>query len=669
MKSALSILLTCFSLGLGISIFCVPTVGQEVIDSTPNNQDKALREEVVTDRAASYYHFALARWHLNNGNPRTAISEMRQALRYSNQSASIHMELAILMGRTGNIVEAIEHAEEAIRLDPHDPEPHWLLADIYIRGRGRRGAPPDSLQKGVRQLEKIREMNPNDARVHFNLGGLYFEMNEPAKAIQSYETFQKLSGSVDNGYREIAKYYENTGDFEKAVDYLNKGLNAQPNSAESLWMLGGIYSRLNRNLEAIPVYKKLLAVIGENTEITRRLAMALFEAGEYEEAVNFLQDLVERANPDRTSLIYYGRARMELHDYREAIRVFQKLIENIPDDIEARFYLGRSFQKTGRYSEASDIFRSLVEKSAGGSEEASANRAVFQQHLAAVYMELAEYQKAFAVYEEMAAVEPGVRGQLLNAYRIGRQFDKALDFGRNLFEKDPGNIPVAIIYAHTLADAGKIVESIELLKKLLKSNPDSLDLYINLSRIYVQEKLFSEADEILNRAESMDLGAEDRERLKFHRAAFYERKKDFDRAEELFREMLKENPGNPMVLNYLGYMLADRGVRLDEAVRYIKEALAIDPYNGAYLDSLGWAFYQMGELEKAETYLLKANEIVRNDPTINEHLGDLYFKIGDLEKARQYWMKAVSIGTEQEEIQKVRQKLDNLQNMIENKKR
>jgi tetratricopeptide (TPR) repeat protein len=121
-------------------------------------------------------------------------------------------------------------------------------------------------------------------------------------------------------------------------------------------------------------------------------------------------------------------------------------------------------------------------------------------------------------------------------------------------------------------------------------------------------------------------------------------------------------------LNYIGYLLADRGVRLDEALRYVKEALAIDPENGAYLDSLGWAFFKMNDLTNAEKNLLKADELVKDDPTIVEHLGDLYFKTGDLQKAQEFWEKSVSIGTEQDDIQKVRRKLDLLQQTIRKQK-
>jgi Flp pilus assembly protein TadD len=103
---------------------------------------------------------------------------------------------------------------------------------------------------------------------------------------------------------------------------------------------------------------------------------------------------------------------------------------------------------------------------------------------------------------------------------------------------------------------------------------------------------------------------------------------------------------------------------LEEAVRYVQEALAIDPQNGAYLDSLGWAFFKLNDLANAEKYLVEANEIVQNDPTIIEHLGDLYFRTGDLQKAQSFWMKSISIGTESEEIQKVRRKLEALQEKL-----
>jgi len=119
----------------------------------------------------------------------------------------------------------------------------------------------------------------------------------------------------------------------------------------------------------------------------------------------------------------------------------------------------------------------------------------------------------------------------------------------------------------------------------------------------------------------------------------------------------------------MGYMLADRGVRLQEAVEYVEKALALEPNNGAYLDSLGWAFFKLNDLKQAETYLLKAVSIVKNDPTIHDHLGDLYFKSGDYRKAEEYWNRSLTSGTEAEEIQKVREKMEKLKETSRKQKR
>src|SRR5437762_11176135 len=88
-------------------------------------------------------------------------------------------------------------------------------------------------------------------------------------------------------------------------------------------------------------------------------------------------------------------------------------------------------------------------------------------------------------------------------------------------------------------------------------------------------------------------------------------------------------------------MLADRGTRLDEALQYIKRALDVDPQNGAYLDSLGWAYYKMGNYDLAEENLRKASEKIGNDATVQDHLGDLFNKTGHIKLAAAHWERAL----------------------------
>jgi Tfp pilus assembly protein PilF len=121
----------------------------------------------------------------------------------------------------------------------------------------------------------------------------------------------------------------------------------------------------------------------------------------------------------------------------------------------------------------------------------------------------------------------------------------------------------------------------------------------------------------------------------------YERQKQWDKAEAQFKQVLAVNPTNAAVLNYYGYTLADRGIRLDEATSMIQRAVQQDPDNGAYLDSLGWAYYKQNKLTEAEESLRKAVEHQMHDPTILAHLADVYAKMGQKDRAVELWERSL----------------------------
>ena len=157
--------------------------------------------------------------------------------------------------------------------------------------------------------------------------------------------------------------------------------------------------------------------------------------------------------------------------------------------------------------------------------------------------------------------------------------------------------------------------------------------------------------------------------------AIYERQKKYDLAEEQFKHVLEINPRNAAVLNYYGYMLADLGTRLDEATKLVKRALAEEPYNGAYLDSLGWAYFKQNRLAEAEGELRKAVERNAHDPTIRDHLGDVYFKAGrvdlaaaEWERALAEWRRAVPAENEADKVAELEKKLSGLKHRLAQEK-
>jgi predicted Zn-dependent protease len=162
--------------------------------------------------------------------------------------------------------------------------------------------------------------------------------------------------------------------------------------------------------------------------------------------------------------------------------------------------------------------------------------------------------------------------------------------------------------------------------------------------VYEQGQQWNDAEQSVHSAEKIASASPDKdqnEMIGFMLGAIFERQKKYDQAEEQFRKVLDVNPRNSSVLNYYGYMLADRGIRLEEATDMIKRALVDDPDNAAYQDSLGWAYFKQNKFPEAEEYLRKAATRESHDPTILSHLGELYSKMGKDDLAEAQFQKSL----------------------------
>ncbi|MFH1572721.1 MAG: tetratricopeptide repeat protein [Acidobacteriota bacterium] len=632
---------------------------QTTRQNPPIDLDRALQANLPQDRAQAYYYYSLAKWYEGNDDIDRALTHLRTAARHDQTSSTLRLELASLLWKAGSAQESVQTAQEAASLDPANPEPHWFLANAYLRTESRSRPPTEEAnQKALQELEAMREIAPDDERSYYTLGEIYFRLNQPEKAIEAYEKFQSLVPNVDAGYMAIAGYYERQGNEQKKVEYLQKAVDRSPDSAQALVGLASAYARQNKDKEAIPLFKKALETSDGNPLIKKQLALSMVNAGEFAEAKEILAELARIDPRDLSTKVLIGRAWIGERRYKEAIETLRSVLAEDSAYLEAEFYLGAAYELSGDMVEAVRVFEDLVSKAKDGSDDYKANLPLFQQRLASSYQQMGDNERAIAIYESMIQgkqdPDPRVMFNLINALRISRQFDRALALCKEQSEKNEDDTGIALVHARTLADAGKVQEGADLLLKLLPRDPSNTDLYINLSQVYLQGGRYAEAEQILKRAEASD---QDHQRVQVQLAAVFEKREDYDRAEAVLRDLIEKNPKDAMVLNFYGYMLADRGVRLPEAVRYIEEALALEPNNGAYLDSLGWAYFKMGQLDPAEEYLLRAIERSRNDPEILDHLGDLYARKGDPAKAQEYWEKSLRHGTEEELIRKVREKL------------
>jgi tetratricopeptide (TPR) repeat protein len=229
-----------------------------------------------------------------------------------------------------------------------------------------------------------------------------------------------------------------------------------------------------------------------------------------------------------------------------------------------------------------------------------------------------------------------------------------------LFSKDsPLFYTAEIGRSDALYAAGQKEAAIEALQGLTASNPELILAHSSLGDILRREDRCAEAVPPYDAAIALVTKVERVHwTLFFSRGICLEKLKDWDKAEADFRKALELNPGQPQVLNYLGYSLVDRGLKLDEALGLIEQAVRAEPEAGYIIDSLAWAYFRLGRYEEALAPMEKASVLEPVDPIVTDHLGDVYWMVGRKREAEFQWHRALSFNPEEKEATRIRKKLE-----------
>jgi len=201
-------------------------------------------------------------------------------------------------------------------------------------------------------------------------------------------------------------------------------------------------------------------------------------------------------------------------------------------------------------------------------------------------------------------------------------------------------------------------EAKKRLEKLIIDSPNDLDGILALGTLERTRKQYDECAETYSKGvATLEKPEKTHWQIFYFRGICFERAKKWDKAEADFKKSLELFPEQPQVLNYLGYSWIDQGINLDEGMKMIRRAVEQKPDDGYIVDSLGWAYYRLGNYEEATKHLERAVELRPEDPTINDHLGDVYWKIGRQLEAKFQWSHARDLKPDPEELSKIEEKL------------
>ena len=208
---------------------------------------------------------------------------------------------------------------------------------------------------------------------------------------------------------------------------------------------------------------------------------------------------------------------------------------------------------------------------------------------------------------------------------------------------------------------GEPEKAVSELEGLIASNPDKAEAATALGNLYRSRKDFANAAQAYDRAflAAGRSGEPVSWTLYYFRGIAYDRIKQWPKAEADFKEALKLQPEQALVLNYLGYSWVDQGLNLDEAFGMLRKAVQQRPRDGYIVDSLGWAYYRLGQYEEATKLLERAVELRASDPVINDHLGDAYWRMGRKIEAGFQWNHARDLKPEPDDLEVILKKIQN----------
>jgi len=239
---------------------------------------------------------------------------------------------------------------------------------------------------------------------------------------------------------------------------------------------------------------------------------------------------------------------------------------------------------------------------------------------------------------------------------------KKPELANQIYERLPLSSPLhrnaQIQLALNLDSLDRTDEAKASLEKLIAAHPTDLEAIMALGNILRGRKQFAECADVYSKGiDTITKPEKSNWVIYYFRGICFERAKQWPKAEADLKMALELFPDQPHVLNYLGYSWIDQGVNLDDGMRMIKRAVEQRADDGYIVDSLGWAYYRLGNMEEAVKQLERAIELKPEDPTINDHLGDAYWRVGRELEARFQWSHARDLKPEPEDLAKIEAKL------------
>ncbi|HZR25790.1 MAG TPA: tetratricopeptide repeat protein [Vicinamibacterales bacterium] len=593
--------------------------------------------------AEAYTQFLLAHRLEEGDDPTGAIAAYKKAIELDPTAADVPAELAALYLKQGRYNEAEATATQALKVAPANREANRVLGIVFATrvddGNGDRpprnaGSADENVKKSIQHLElaiqgAVAESDPN---IRATLARLYLRSEQYDKAIGLLGDLVRQEPGWSDGPLLLTEAYASAGRTADAIAWLEQQTEDDP---RLLPALADFYERARNWPKAADTYAKAVKQAPRSVELRRRYASALLNAGGRDNATkarDVLSELTATGRADAQQLYLLSQAQRRAGDAKGAEETARKVIAQNSNSPWGYYALAEALEERHQYQAVVDALAPVIASHANDAAKSPTEQAfdssILLPHLAFAYQELGDNDKAIAAFTEArrrSPQDPNIAGYLVEANIAAKKYQTAIDVAKAARTDHPDDLRLARLQAQALQKTGKANEGVAILESAMKAHADEPSAYVSLAQLYSDANRGSDAVRVLQEAQQK---FPDDASVVFELGTVYDKQKKYVESEAVFQQILKKDPQNAAALNYLGYMLAERGERLDESVNLLKKALQLEPENGSYLDSLGWAYFKSDKLDLAEDNLRKAAEQQRTNSVIQEHYGEVLLKLG-----------------------------------------
>ncbi|MDW7649692.1 MAG: tetratricopeptide repeat protein [Nitrospiraceae bacterium] len=490
--------------------------------------------------------------------------------------------------------------------------------------------------RAIQEYQASLKTDPTSHSVNARLASLYFSLGDAAQAIRHANDATEKSVQDGPLLTQMAGIFASVGQGERAVQLLDRAIELNQTSGDPYFSKGLLLLNLKQPSAAEQAIRAGLAVAPESAVGHYHLGRLLLDAGNGAEAAVSLERAIAANATFEPAYLSLASIYESLQDSGRAIAVLRKYLQTVnPRNRDIRNQVVRLHVATKDYQGAR---KELGELLAGDPADLDA-----QLRLALLYGEEKDYPKAIDQLIEILKVRPTelkIRDYLGFLYEESKDTKKALETYTFNVQLEPSYFEGHLHLGVLLYRLKQLPEATNHLIKAITINPKQPEAHIILGLTYWQKDQFDDAARVLEEGIGQNPKSVD---LHFNLGTVYDKLNRFDDVVRAMEAVIKLDPHHADALNYLGYSYAERGVKIEQALSLTKQAVALKPTNGYYVDSLAWALFKAGLLPEALTEMKRALALVGDDAVLYEHLGEIYAKQRNLSESREAWLRALEL--------------------------